>query len=126
MGFRQLLRDHEQARVLLASLGAHGAEPVTVAALRSLLERHMSEEEETLIPLVRRHLPAHTGPVAVILEEHEAHRRLLADLGENPGEGVVRRLAELLSSHFAKEEELLIPFAIRKKAEEDPGIGEGS
>jgi iron-sulfur cluster repair protein YtfE (RIC family) len=111
MGFGQLLRDHQQARVLLASLVAHGPETETIAALRSLLVRHMEEEERTLIPLVRSHLPAHTGPVSVILEEHEAHRRLLSDLVEKPGEDAVRRLADLLSSHFAKEEEVLIPFA---------------
>ena len=122
MGFGHLVREHQQARVLLASLLAHGPDEGIIESLAELLTRHMADEEENLIPLVRGHLPADTGPVSVILSEHEDHREIIEELRRAPDSALIRRFADLLSSHFAKEEEVILPFAERlesKRGEAD-------
>jgi iron-sulfur cluster repair protein YtfE (RIC family) len=113
MGFGHLVREHQQARVLLASLVAHGPDETTIESLADLLTRHMADEEENLIPFVRGHLPTDTGPVSVILAEHDTHREILATLRRAPDRALIHRLAGLISSHFAKEEEVILPFAER-------------
>ena len=82
-----------------------------IERLADLLTRHMADEEENLIPFVSSHLPTETGPLHVILTEHEEHRRLLADLKRQADAESIGRFADLISSHFAKEEELIFPFA---------------
>ena len=113
MGFGHLVREHQQARILLASLIDHGPDEATIESLAELLTRHMADEEENLIPSVRGHLPTDTGPVSVILAEHEAHRELIEELRRAPDAALVHRIADLVSSHFAKEEEVVLPFAER-------------
>jgi len=113
MGFGHLVREHQQARVLLASLVAHGPDEATIESLADLMTRHMADEEEHLIPFVRGHLPTDTGPVSVILSEHDAHRELLEELRRAPDAALIHRFADLVSSHFAKEEEVILPFAER-------------
>jgi iron-sulfur cluster repair protein YtfE (RIC family) len=121
MGIGHLVREHEQARVLLASLVAHGPDEEVIESLADLLLRHMADEEENLIPFVSSHLPTETGPLHVILTEHESHRRLLAGLRRSADAESIERFAGLLSSHFAKEEELIFPFgkALAEDAEDD-------
>jgi len=121
MGFGHLVRDHQQARVLLASLVAHGPDEGTIESLADLLTRHMCDEEENLIPFVRGHLPTDTGPVSVILAEHDTQREILEELRRAPDAALINRFADLISSHFAKEEEVILPFAERLRRERAEG-----
>ena len=106
--------------MLIASLVAHGPDEAVIRSLADLLERHMADEEENLIPLVSEHLPTDTGPLSVVLSEHESHRRILAELDRAPDAGLVARFADLLASHFTKEEEVIIPFAEGLEPEVSP------
>jgi SAM-dependent methyltransferase len=111
MDFEGIRETHRDALRLLATVVDQGPGGAAVPQLVDLLVRHFRTEEEELIPRVADHLPSGTGPVHVVLTEHEEIRAILADLSENPSATALERLAGLLPSHFAKEEELLLPFA---------------
>jgi len=105
----RLVEEHRRARALLDRV-SNDAEAVCV--LTDLLDRHFTFEEAQLLPILAERLPSATGPIPVIREEHATLRRILAHLADTrPSEHEAGRLRALLLSHFAKEEELLLPFA---------------
>jgi hemerythrin-like domain-containing protein len=111
MAFEGLLEEHGAVRRKIGQLLDQGTGSEACAELAALLERHIWREEEDLLPLVTPFLPTSTGPVPVILEEHREIRALAEALTSRADATVVRRLSELISPHFAKEEDLLFPFA---------------
>lgn len=92
---------------------------------RGFIDRcHHGKEEGCLFPcLERRGIPAAGGIVAVLLEEHETGRRLIARIGElldryESGAATAaavfdpcRSYADLLRAHILKEDDLLFPAA---------------
>ena len=84
---------------------------------------HHGKEEKLLFKkMVERGMPSGSGPIAVLLHEHEdgrAHVRAISKLAEKPLDGyVVKELAnhtrsyvELLSQHIQKEDKVLYPIA---------------
>ena len=88
---------------------------------------HHAKEERVLFPaLVKRGLPENSGPVAVMLYEHEEGRSLTAGLrdavarmaAEEAGAAdlvadYARAYATLLTQHIFKEDNILFPLATR-------------
>ena len=88
---------------------------------------HHAKEERVLFPALGRHgISTETGPVAVMLYEHEEGRRLAAGLRDatarlaarQPGAADVvadyaRAYAALLAQHIFKEDNILFPLAAR-------------
>jgi hemerythrin-like domain-containing protein len=88
---------------------------------------HHAKEERVLFPALAKHgLPADTGPVAVMLHEHDEGRRLTAGLRDAVGRMAVqqagaadlvadyaRAYATLLAQHIFKEDNILFPLASR-------------
>lgn len=84
---------------------------------------HHGKEEEVLFPaLVERGMPRDAGPIAVMLEEHERGRSLVARMagaleragGEGAGDELRdagRRYIELLRDHIRKEDGVLFEMA---------------
>ncbi len=138
-----LLHDHETTeRVLAAMEKAFGAPagpaPAVIAKLheylRGYVDRcHNMKEEKHLFPLIeQRGVPRHGGPLAVMLDEHEKARGLLArfsPLAEAVVAGDGSKLeelratfdayADLLKNHFWKENDILYPMALRVMSESD-------
>jgi len=100
---------------------------------------HHVKEERVLFPALGRHgLPTDTGPVAVMLYEHDEGRGLAAGLrdatarlaAQQPGAADVvadyaRAYAALLARHIFKEDNILFPLASRViPPAEWPAIGE--
>ncbi len=94
---------------------------------QSFVDRcHHGKEEGCLFPcLESRGLPRDGGPIAVMLEEHESGRRLVARISEGldayaSGKADVSSLIEagqeyhdLLTQHIMKEEAILFPLGAR-------------
>jgi hemerythrin-like domain-containing protein len=88
---------------------------------------HHAKEERVLFPALARHgLSADSGPVAVMLYEHDEGRRLTAGMRDaaarlaarQPGAADVaadyaRAYAALLAQHIFKEDNILFPLASR-------------
>lgn len=88
---------------------------------------HHAKEERVLFEAMARHgMPAESGPIAVMLYEHDEGRRLTAGLrdaaerlaaGDASASGVVadyaRAYGELLRQHIFKEDNILFPMAAR-------------
>ena len=88
---------------------------------------HHAKEERVLFPaLVKHGLPADTGPVAVMLYEHDEGRRLTAGLRDAAAKmaaqqagapdlvaDYARAYAALLAQHIFKEDNILFPLASR-------------
>ena len=132
-----LMKDHETTeRVLEATARAFDvpggpARAVIADAVeyftRYVDQCHNKKEENHLFPLIERlGIPRHGGPLAVMLQEHDDSRRLLASLaalgrafaaGEDASAEELRatfnQYAELLKNHFWKENDILYPMAMR-------------
>jgi hypothetical protein len=94
---------------------------------------HNKKEEEHLFPLLeQRGISRSGGPLAVMLEEHEQSRELLAQLkpaaqgyaeGDTPGRrafaAAFERYSELLRNHYWKENDILYPMGRRAMSEAD-------
>lgn len=94
---------------------------------------HNKKEEEHLFPLIeRRGVPREGGPLAVMLQEHQQGRDLLArliPLAEDFVAGraedaaalhaVYAEYTELLKNHFWKENDILYPMARRAMSDDD-------
>ncbi len=133
---RDLIEEH---RVILGVLdgleralaAADAGGDVPVAFLRDLVtfsqtfvdRCHHGKEEACLFPcLERRGIPREGGPIGVMLEEHEAGRRLVREIatqldryaqGAVPARAVLepcRQYLDLLRAHIAKENEVLFPM----------------
>lgn len=99
-----------------------------VEFLRGFADRcHHGKEEDILFrAMIDRGLPRETGPIGIMLEEHDMGRALvgrLADIADasgplDPAEQVAVRSAaasfvQLLRDHIAKEDNVLYPLAQR-------------
>jgi hypothetical protein len=94
---------------------------------------HNKKEEEHLFPLLeQRGIPRDDGPLAVMLQEHEQSRKLLAELepaaqryleGDTPGRtefaAAFEAYSELLRNHYWKENDILYPMGRRAMSEAD-------
>ena len=138
-----LMRDHELTEQVFATMEKllatpDGPEPGTVAKLleyvRDYVDRcHNMKEEQHLFPMLeQRGLPRTSGPVSVMLAEHEAARALIfrmEPLAEAYVGGDRGRLAELRTvfgeyaalckDHYWKENDILFPLAMRTLGEAD-------
>jgi hemerythrin-like domain-containing protein len=121
----------EEHRVILKALGVLEAtadrltsgERVPDALWAALLDwlrtfadiRHHAKEEELLFPaMLWAGVPGEGGPVAVMLEEHDRGRALVAGMAD--GEPSYRakqawEYAQLLRDHIMKEDLVLFPLA---------------
>ncbi|MBN1397358.1 MAG: hemerythrin domain-containing protein [Bacteroidetes bacterium] len=100
---------------------------------------HSKEEKHLFIKLVERGMSKEQGPVAVMLNEHQAGRDLIRrteaalkdydagkkEAGENIGKALLQYI-ELLRSHIAKENNILFPMADRLMTAEDKQMLEQS
>jgi len=87
-----------------------------VAWLRTFADRsHHAKEEAALFPaMVKAGVPAHGGPIAVMLEEHVEGRRLVTAMDAGPGParlGACRAYVALLRAHIEKENGIVFPLA---------------
>ncbi len=93
---------------------------------------HAKEEDLLFVRMEERGLPAHSGPVAVMLHEHDQGRgylRAIAEALPRAGEGDVEARAairsnilgyvQLLRAHIDKEDNILYPMADRVFTPED-------
>jgi len=109
----------------------HGGHPdcphglaVTLERAAIDLESHLAKEEQVLFPAVRRGATGLTGPVSVMLAEHEEHGEMLGQMRRlarsfQPPEGVcsswralyldASRLERELREHILIENHLLFP-----------------
>ena len=132
-----LIGDHEQTERVFAAVkepftSPAGPPPALAARFleyaRDYVDRcHNQKEEQHLFPLLeRRGVPRESGPLAVMLAEHEAARELLARLepmvaawvaGDASGLEALRRTAgdyvTLCTDHYWKENDILFPLAAK-------------
>ncbi len=135
---RVLKEEHGGVKIMLGILDKvsgrlESGQPVPREDLDRILEFlkvfvdrcHHAKEEEFLFPaLERAGVPGDSGPVAVMLSEHEMGRKFvrgMADAAAGAGRGDrgaaqrfvhhARGYAELLHSHIWKEDEVLFPMA---------------
>ena len=94
---------------------------------------HNHKEEQHLFPVIEaRGIPRQGGPLAVMLQEHEQSRQLLARLGpmmeavaggdRSRVDELARLFAEyaaLMKNHYWKENDILYPMARRVMSQED-------
>jgi len=94
---------------------------------------HHGKEQDTLFPLLgQRGIPTATGPIAVMLMEHEQGRRYVKglsdavkkyELGEKDARKDIvenaRAYAELLEQHIYKEDNILYPLSDRVLSSSD-------
>ena len=104
-----------------------------VAFLRGFADTcHHGKEESLLFKRMgERGFPAHAGPIAVMLSEHNSGRAFIrgvadaaARIGSDPKAGAAIRhhgfgYIELLRNHIAKENQVLFPMADRTLSAED-------
>ncbi len=138
-----LTRDHEITEQVFATMERllatpDGPEPGVVGKLlqylRDYVDRcHNMKEETHLFPLLeRRGLPRTSGPVAVMLAEHEAARALIARMeplaaayagGDRSTLAALRaafgEYAALCKDHYWKENDVLFPMAMKALSEAD-------
>jgi uncharacterized protein len=138
-----LLRDHEVTERLIAAVekafdAPDGPPASLIAGLRRYAGEyvdacHNQKEEQHLFPaLARRGLSPETGPVSVMLAEHEHGRTLLARMlplcdayasGERERLGALRAVfgewAALVKDHFWKENDVLFTMAASALTDED-------
>ncbi len=139
----QLMEDHERSEQVFDAVRTmlereEGPEPAFVEKMLSYFAGyvdscHNKKEENHLFPLIEeRGVPRHSGPLAVMLSEHEQSRELLAKwrpLAERYASDdrsvldELRRLfaeySELLKNHFWKENDILYPMAKRVLSDDD-------
>jgi hemerythrin-like domain-containing protein len=135
-----LVREHDRISSVLGALQGFAAvharlhpEPRKVLGYFALFFReyldgwHHGKEEALLFPaLVDAGLPAHAGPVGCMLHEHDTGRALVTGLAAlsqgseslTPSEvtllgEIAVNYARLLSTHIAKENQMLYPMALR-------------
>ncbi len=130
--FLTRLREFRTDRPRLAPAGmVEPAEPRRIAAfadflLRDVDQLHGRKEERGLFPVLGRHLGAEGGPIGVMVEEHEALRRLhgvliagAEKIAADPQhreaadrvEAARREVDALLTDHIDREDRMLFPMA---------------
>ncbi len=76
------------------------------------LVRHFADEEQSLFPLVVKHVPAASAQVSELVQDHRALEKFARDF-EHPDANVAERIGEfgdLLERHIRKEERELFPL----------------
>jgi DUF438 domain-containing protein len=138
-----LIKDHETTEKVFDVVGQafetpSGPSPAMVGELITYLVGyvdgcHNKKEENALFPLCEeRGIPRQGGPLAVMLDEHEQGRAILAQLrplaekyvaGDSAVLGSLRQTFEayssLLKNHFWKETDILYPMARRLFSSQD-------
>jgi regulator of cell morphogenesis and NO signaling len=136
----ELSRQHRDAEHMLAELsaavtrlrsqGAGGPGVLTdLVHCRSMIQgevdTHFREEEQALFPILGRRIGTEDGPIAVLMEEHCAFRRLQLEYeralaGLEAGRegdwqerlvGAADAMGSLLPPHIEKEDQVLFPMA---------------
>lgn len=87
---------------------------------------HAKEEKHLFVMLQQRGMPSGSGPVAVMLAEHEMGRKLIGTIAEDLGDARagkasavtdvrdnLKSYVELLRNHIQKEDNMLFPMAYR-------------
>lgn len=102
--------------------------------IRNFADRchHGKEEERLFVKLYERGMPRGVGPIAVMLDDHEAGRRLVREMGaavdayERHDSSALQTFAdkaneyvELLRDHIGKEDGVLFPMAEAMLRDED-------
>ncbi len=142
----QLMAEHRVIEDVLDALESYvarlddGADPADLARFVTFLRafadgcHHGKEEDILFVTLVQQGFPRDSGPVAMMLWEHEEGRRhvgALLDLAERRGRSQPwtaedrlalashsRAYAALLRAHILKEDQILYPMARRHLASE--------
>lgn len=138
-----LMQDHERTERVFAAMNnvfGAGADPAPglLAKLYDYLhgyvdQCHNMKEEKHLFPTAeRRGVPRQSGPLAVMLQEHELARGLLARMeplvraysaGDrsklDPLRAVFAEYASLCTDHYWKENDILYPMATRVMSDAD-------
>jgi DUF438 domain-containing protein len=141
-----LMQDHETTERVLAAMekafaAPNGPPPAVIAKLHEYLrgyvdQCHTVKEEQHLFPLIEaRGVPRNGGPLAVMLQEHEQARGILARLSPLAeavvaGDGskldelrtTFSAYADLLKNHFWKENDILYPMALRVMTDTDGAV----
>jgi len=85
-----------------------------VALIVAALESHADIEDKILFAALENHLPANSGPLAVMRWEHDEIRSTLNRiLGQSDADQIRRDILhflEIVHAHFAKEEQVLFPL----------------
>jgi hemerythrin-like domain-containing protein len=127
-----------EARYIEAHDDVHG-ETVEkmVDFFRNFADRchHAKEEDLLFVKMEERGIPTNTGPIAVMLEEHEmgrAHLKAIADARAAAEQGDAEALTEikrhllgyvaLLRDHIYKEDNILYPLADEAMTEKDQEV----
>jgi DUF438 domain-containing protein len=141
-----LMRDHETTEKVFeagakAFSGPGGPDRRIVSQLLAYFTEyvdgcHNKKEEGHLFPLIeRRGVPREGGPLAIMLQEHQQSRDLLAKLKSVAEDFVAGRTedsaelhslfteyTEFLKNHFWKENDVLYPMARRVMSEDDGAV----
>lgn len=142
----QLMDDHRTTERVLAAVqqALSASDGLTPEFLRDALDYlvnyadrcHNQKEEQHLFPKIEsRGIPHHGGPLAVMLQEHDSAKRLIARL-ESAGRMVIagdrsslaefqrvfEEYAELLKDHYWKENDILYPAALRVLTPQDEAL----
>ncbi len=93
---------------------------------------HAKEEKHLFVVLEKRGMPHDSGPIAVMLQEHNEGRRRLGNIdgllpaARTGDQDAIKRIAEnlkayviLLDNHIEKENKILFPMADRALTEAD-------
>ncbi|MFW0884819.1 hemerythrin domain-containing protein [Candidatus Acidulodesulfobacterium sp. H_13] len=94
------------------------------------LETHFRKEEEALFPVLGNYVGVETGPIHVMLIEHEQSRELSTEFKAKIGDyqtngdyntliGAGNSFASLLSEHIDKEENILFNMASMHLSEDE-------
>lgn len=110
----ELIREHrdvecllDRLEVLLDDVNANRREITdTFALVRRDLGVHLRKEEEAYFPALENYIPKSTGPLAVMLIDHNDLRRLEEEFPENGLEFIA-----ILRQHIQKEDHVLFPLA---------------
>jgi len=131
-----LVLEHEvilRALALLEQLGQRLESRVTVdrSSLSWLIDffrtfadrcHHVKEEAQLFPALERCGLPKESGPLSVMLEEHEAGRVLVRGMTEGDDQEIARAIrgyVALLRAHIDKENSVLFPLAEQLLSDEE-------
>lgn len=114
----RLSRDHQHGLAVALALKRATAEtaPIAGAAFVAFWEEegqgHFRAEEEVLLPLAARHLPAAHEAVVRVLVEHVDIRRRAAELARAPIAELddLHVLGDRLQQHIRHEERVLFPL----------------
>lgn len=88
-----------------------------ITVLTAMVDAHATLEEELLFPALEPLLGKDSGPLAVMLREHEEMEQRLMDLegavGIDEALALAQQALDTARSHFQKEERVLFPLAER-------------